>query len=188
MSEMVRTFIAVEIRDTDTLRRLVAARDQLMATGADLKPVEDENIHLTVRFIGEIPTGLVKTLCDEISKIEFQRFQMHVKGLGAFPSVIKPRVVWAGVVEGKDQLERLHEVVETIVRRLGIPPDREKFVPHITLARVKGYRGIEKLSRVLIDLQDFDFGTTEVDELVVKKSILTPRGPIYTNLCSKKFA
>lgn len=188
MSELIRTFIAVEIKNRDTLKKLIEARDQLVTTGADLKPVEDENIHLTVRFIGEIPAGLVRVLCDEISKVEFQRFQMHVKGLGAFPSPARPRVVWAGVAEGGDQLRRLHEIVESIARRLGIPPDREEFVPHITLARVKGFRGVEKLTRLLAVLQDTDFGVTEVDEVVVKKSVLTPRGPVYTNLCSKRFS
>ncbi|MEM0326811.1 MAG: RNA 2',3'-cyclic phosphodiesterase [Desulfurococcaceae archaeon] len=186
LNEHVRTFVAVEIKNQAVLRKLIEVRNQLVATGAELKPVEDENIHLTLRFIGEIPLSLVRVLCSEISGIKYPRFQVHVKGLGAFPSPTRPRVLWAGVEEGGEKLVELHNLVENTVRRIGIPPDREEFVPHITLARVKGLRGLDKLVKTVMILQNTDFGYTEIDEVVVKKSVLTPSGPIYSNLCTVK--
>lgn len=188
MSELIRTFVAVEIENRDVLKKLVEIRDQLVATGADIKPVEDENIHLTLRFIGEIPVGLVKVLCNEITGLKYQQFQMHVKGLGVFPSLTRPRVIWAGVSEGSDKLIELYRLVESIVRRLRVPPEREEFVPHITLARVKGLRNIEKLLRLINTLLDADFGYSNVTEIFVKKSVLTPSGPVYSNLCSAKLS
>lgn len=186
MSELIRTFVAVEVENRDVLKKLVEVRDQLVATGADLKPVEDENIHLTLRFIGEIPAGLVEVLCNDISSLKFQRFQMHIKGLGAFPSLTRPRVLWAGISEGSNKLVELYRLVETIVKKLGIPPEREEFVPHITLARVKGSRNMDKLLKTMNDLLDVDFGYSDVTEVYVKKSVLTPSGPVYSNLCSVK--
>lgn len=186
MSELVRTFIAIELKNQDVLRKLIEARNRLVETGAEVKPVEDENIHLTLRFIGEIPQGLVRVLCTEISKIKYPKFQISVKNIGAFPSMARPRVVWAGVEEGADKLRELHDIVESIVKRLGIPPDKEEFVPHITLLRVKGSRGIDKLVKAIAEMHDMEFGSTIVDEVFVKKSVLTSSGPIYSNLCSVK--
>jgi len=184
LSELIRTFIAVEIESLDVLRELVKVKSRLVETGAEIKPVEDENIHLTLRFIGEIPAGLVKVLCNEVASIKYPKFKMHVKGLGAFPNISRPRVIWAGVAEGADKLAELAGIVERIVRRLGIPPEREEFVPHITLARVKGSKGVDRLVRAVMDMQDVDFGYTDVTKLHVKKSVLTPSGPIYSDLCT----
>ncbi len=186
MSEEIRTFIAVEIKDASVMRRLIEARDYLLKSNAELKPVEDENIHLTLRFIGEIPFSLVKAICAEISKIRVEKFQIHVKGIGAFPSTLKPRVVWAGVEEGSDKLRELYLLIEERLRKLSIPREREEFIPHITLARVKGFKNIDKLTRILSELVNVDFGYTEVDEVFVKKSVLTPSGPVYSNICSVK--
>lgn len=183
MSELIRTFIAVEIENKDTLRRLVEIRDYLASTGADVKPVEDENIHLTLRFIGEIPAGLVKLLCQNIATLKYSKFVMMIRGIGAFPSISRPRVVWAGVSEGSDKLVELHKHVESIVRKIGVPADREEFIPHITLLRVKSGRDIDKLVKALISIQNHEFGYSDVTRIYVKKSTLTPSGPIYSNIC-----
>ncbi|MCY0867774.1 MAG: RNA 2',3'-cyclic phosphodiesterase [Desulfurococcus sp.] len=184
--EIIRCFIAVEVKDEGVLRSLISIRDKLTATGADLKPVEDENIHLTLRFIGEVPRSIVEEVCRAISAISFKPFRIHVAGIGVFPSIQRPRVIWAGIREGSRELVELYEAVERKLGEIGFKPEREEFVPHITLARVKGYRGIERLVKTLSDLAETDFGYTTVDEVVVKKSTLTPRGPIYSNICVKK--
>jgi 2'-5' RNA ligase len=188
VSEEIRTFIAVEVKNTDVLRKLIEVRDLLLTSNADLKPVEDENIHLTLRFIGEIPLSLARAICTEISSIRAERFQVHVKGIGAFPSLLRPRVVWAGVEEGSDKLRELYAVIEERLKRLGIPREREEFIPHITLARIKSSKNIDKLVKLLSDLVNVDFGFTVVDEVFVKKSVLTPSGPLYSNICSVKLA
>ncbi|ADV64893.1 2'-5' RNA ligase [Desulfurococcus mucosus DSM 2162] len=185
-SELVRSFIAIEVKNRDVLRRLIEARDRVAGVGVDLKPVEDENIHLTLRFIGEVPRSTVEEVCGIVTGISFKPFEMHVKGIGGFPSLERPRVIWAGIEEGAGELLELYRVVEAGLRRLGVKPEREEFTPHITLARVKGYRGLEKLVKVLLEMRDMDFGYTPVDEVIVKKSVLTPRGPIYSNICVKK--
>ncbi|MEM1714089.1 MAG: RNA 2',3'-cyclic phosphodiesterase, partial [Desulfurococcaceae archaeon] len=109
---------------------------------------------------------------------------MHIKGIGVFPNMSRPRVIWAGVSEGADRLIDLAKIIEAIVRKIGIPPDKEEFVPHITIARVKGLRNIDKLIKAIYNFTNIDFGVSEITGIYVKKSVLTPRGPIYSNLCS----
>lgn len=188
MSELIRTFIAIEIENKDVLARLISTRDQIVATGADLKPVEDENIHITLRFIGEIPAGMVRFLCNDMLNLKYPEFRIRVKGIGVFPNISRPRVIWAGVSEGFDKLVELHKQIELIVRRHGIPPEREEYIPHITIARVKGGRNIDKLIKILTTLTNADFGYTDVKEIKLKKSVLTPSGPHYSDLCGVRLA
>ncbi len=185
--ENIRVFIAVEIPDPKVLDALSKARDLLVETRADLKPVATENIHLTLRFIGEIPLTLVHEVCRELSeKIKFEPFKIKIAKIGVFPHIRRPRVIWAGVVEGVDKLTQLHDNVESVLRRLRIPPQREKFIPHITLARVRSGRNIDALIKVIQDIADQEFGEIIVDKIVVKRSVLTPSGPIYSDICTIK--
>lgn len=182
---LVRSFIAIEIEDRATLAKLIEARDRLTATGADIKPVEDQNIHLTLRFLGEIPISLVNWVCSELRGVEYNKFSMHVKGLGAFPTIQRPRVIWAGIAEGSQHVVELHKKIEDFLKKRGIEPEREEFIPHITLARVKGSRGINELVKAVLAMVDSDFGITPVSRVVLKKSVLTPRGPIYSDICAQ---
>ena len=182
----MRIFVAVDIPDNNVLNSLSRVRDLLLDTGADLKPVATENFHITIRFIGETPLTLVNEICKELGKLEFKSFKVKVKGLGVFPNITRPRVIWAGVTEGFDKLNTIHDQVEKILRKLGIPPDREKFIPHITLARVRTSRNLSKLVKLINELVSTDFGEFIVNEIVLKRSILTPSGPIYNNICGVK--
>lgn len=183
--DLLRVFIAIEIENQEVLRGLIRIRDLIASSGADVKPVEDENIHLTLRFIGEVPGSVVEEVCNILASLKHSRFDMHVKGIGVFPTIHRPRVVWAGVAEGSSEVAMLHDMVEKELRRLRIPADREEFTPHITLLRVKSGRGVDKLVKLVDEFKDADFGVTPVERIVLKKSTLTPRGPIYTDICYK---
>ncbi|MEM4837887.1 MAG: RNA 2',3'-cyclic phosphodiesterase [Desulfurococcaceae archaeon] len=186
MLNEMRVFVAIDIGSIEVLEKLSRFRDFIVSTGADLKPVDNENLHVTIRFIGEVPVRIVTEICNNLLKIVFKPFKIHVRGVGAFPSVTKPRVIWAGVSEGADELIKIHDEVENMVRKLGIPPDRERFIPHITLARVRSDRGLSELAKIIAENYNYDFGEFVVKEIVLKKSILTPSGPIYSNICSVK--
>lgn len=182
----MRIFIAVDICNPEVLGNLSRARDLLVESKADLKPVATENIHITIRFIGETPSNIVNEICRELSNIEIKPFKVRVKGLGAFPNMNRPRVIWAGVVEGVEELAKIHEDVEKMLKRFKIPMDREEFVPHITLARVKSDRNISRLISIVNNMIDMDFGEFVVNRIVLKKSVLTPSGPIYSDICVSK--
>ena len=179
---MVRLFVAVDL--SDELRgRIVRFRDEVANSGADVKPVEDENLHITIRFLGEVRDNLLNNIVNNLRTLNFSKFNIHVKGAGAFPTLTSPRVIWVGVEEGTGELKSLHDEVERLVGRYGVSDERE-FTPHITVARVRGRAG--PLSKLINQWREYDFGWQTVDSVVLKKSTLTPRGPIYENLLTVK--
>ena len=182
MSERVRAFIAVDIEDPNLVSRLVSIRDAFVATGAPMKPVEDQNLHITIRFLGEIPVSLVDEVYRVMSEVRFTRFRVRLAGVGAFPSPTRPRVIWVGVKEGAEELERIHREIEKGLRRLGFRPEREEFVPHITLARLKGSRNIDRVVKLITQYSDIEVGEMIVESIRLKQSILTRSGPIYRTL------
>ncbi len=183
----IRAFIAVEIENPQVLGRLISVKEALMSTGADIKPVEDENIHLTIRFLGNISTitlERIKALMSEIPK-SVKKFEIRIRGLGAFPNINRPRVVWAGVTEGVEELSRIRRLIDDGIakeRLYDVHRDQHEFSPHITLARVRSGRNVDKLIKVLSEYIDYDFGVSPVTKLKLKQSTLTPRGPIYRDL------
>lgn len=186
-NERVRVFIAVDIEEPLVLSVLERIKDSLASTGTPMKPVETQNIHLTLRFIGEIPRHRVDEIIEEVLKpIRMERFKIRLHGLGAFPSPTRPRVVWVGVSEGADKLTGIRDFIEDRLRRLGFPPEKDRFVPHITLARIKGSRNIHALSRIILEYSDIDVGEVQVDSIRLKKSTLTRAGPIYETLWEVK--
>ncbi|MEM2698761.1 MAG: RNA 2',3'-cyclic phosphodiesterase, partial [Ignisphaera sp.] len=94
----MRAFIAVEIEDKDTLINIIRIRDALVNLGLDIKPVEDENLHITMRFLGEISSHTIEGIKKMLSSIPsiIKSFSITVKGIGAFPSISRPRVIWVG--------------------------------------------------------------------------------------------
>jgi len=182
--ERVRAFIAVDIEEPRVVGRIVSIRDSFVATGAPLKPVEDENLHITLRFLGDTPLSLLDDLERLIREAAPRRVLLRLRGVGAFPSIERPRVIWIGVEPGPgyEELVRLARHIERGVRRLGWRPEREGFIPHVTIARVKGTRNRERLVKLLQELADVEVGEVYLEAVRVKQSILTRSGPIYKTL------
>lgn len=182
MVEVIRAFIAIDIDDPNVLKNIVSLRDALVATGADLKPVEEENLHITIRFLGNIPITMVDDIYNIMKGIKFKPFKIHVKGIGCFPNIFRPRVIWVGVEEGYEELKRIHDEIEKGLKALGFKPEREEFVAHITVARVRSGRKREALIKIIENFKEFDAGEMVVQCIRLKQSILTPKGPIYKTL------
>ncbi len=182
MSERVRTFISVDVEDPLILDKIERIKETILATNANLKPVERENIHLTLRFLGEIPVALIDEIYKVMLSVKAEPFEIEIRGVGAFPRITSPRVIWVGVVEGADKLKEIHKQLETGLRKLGIRPDSKGFEPHITIARVKSARNKQRLIKVLYELEDIEIGKMIVTCIRLKQSILTFKGPIYKTL------
>ena len=176
---MVRAFISVDLEDPLIVSRLARIRDMIASTGRGIKPVGNENLHITIRFLGEIDETLIDEVYDVMRRLEFKSFNARIKGLGGFPTNLRPRVVWAGVEEGSEELRYIRDYIERGLRRLGFKPEKEKFVPHITLARVKASGVYSRLSKIIMEYEDYEFGVIKVSAVYLKKSILTPKGPVY---------
>ena len=182
MSEPIRSFIAFDMDSESVLKRLTTVQAQLGRTGADLKVVEPKNIHITVRFLGNVTAKTVEEIYEGMKRVQFVPFDVKICGVGAFPDARYPRVVWAGMAEGADKLREIFSQLEPNLRTLGFPPDPKGFSPHLTIARVRSSRNRAELAKFINENVGYEFGTVRAACLRLKKSDLTPRGPIYSTL------
>jgi 2'-5' RNA ligase len=182
LSETIRGFLAFEIEDENIKQKLLDMQTLAVQTGADLKLVEPENIHITIRFLGDITLQAVDKIYAEMKKLSFRPFIVNISGLGVFPSLSYPRVLWAGITMGADELQNIFRQLEPALQRIGLSPDPKGFNPHITLARVRSAANKSQLAELVKINADCDFGTLPATCLKLKRSELTPKGPIYSTL------
>jgi 2'-5' RNA ligase len=182
MPDSIRSFIAFDIENDIVLKRLAAAQKLLVQTGADVKLVEPQNIHITVRFLGNIAPVTVEKIFEGMKKTQFSPFNVQVKGLGAFPNLNYPRVIWVGITTGVDQLKTVFGQLEPRLQGLGFTPDDKSFSPHLTIARVRSGRNKQQLVEFITENADYEFGAVNAKCLRLKRSNLTPRGPVYSTL------
>jgi RNA 2',3'-cyclic 3'-phosphodiesterase len=151
-------------------------------TGADLRPVETENIHMTIRFLGDITLNLADKILEVMKEAKFKPFPVQLMGLGVFPNLYNPRVLWAGIALGAEQLDNIFKQLEPKLRNLGLAPEHNAFSPHLTIARVRSPKNRDILAELVTKNEKYDFGTIEARCLRLKRSELTPQGPIYSTL------
>jgi len=172
----VRTFIAIEVNDQDVLNSIHKIQTEL---NIKAKLVELHNMHFTVQFLGEVSEETIGKISGALNSIEFSSFSISFASIGVFPKPNSPRVIWIGTDDGINELEKLAEIIRSKMSHLGFSPDK-KFKPHVTIFRVKNK--IEDLSSKLEKFSSYSFGKQLVSEIKLKKSELTPNGPIYTDL------
>jgi len=172
----MRTFVAVEIGDGDALDSIKKVQGEIKINA---KPVDGTNMHFTLLFLGEIAEEMVSKVSEQLKGLEFSPFDVSFEGVGAFPKPRFPRVVWVGVKEGSAELVNLAKAVQERLGGLGFKADKP-FKPHMTIFRIKGNTGdiTDQLSRHAGE----KFGTARISEIKFKKSVLTPQGPVYSDL------
>lgn len=183
MSELVRSFVSVDIDSEQIVNRCREIQSWLMQIEADLKFVDSKNLHFTLRFIGEIPQDLVDKICSQLKRASFERFTANIRGVGVFPSFNRISVVWLGLEKGQEELTKISRQIETILKELGLPADPQGFSPHLTLARVRSGRNKDKLAQVIKSLETYEAGGMEVCSVRLKQSVLTAKGPVYYTIC-----
>ena len=180
---MIRAFIAVDLPEA-VLKSLADLQRELKRTGAPLRWVRPESIHLTLRFLGDVFPERIPEIQHAIGEAASRArpFSLRPAGCGAFPSLRKMRVVWAGMEGGIAQLQDLQEDVERAMRELGFEPEDKPFRPHLTLGRVKTQGGMAPLREALVAREGFRAEAFDVTEVVLYKSELRPEGARYTAL------
>ena len=177
---MLRCFIAIDVEKTDKIEKFWK---EVSEAGADLKMVEMENLHITLKFLGSTDEKKI----DEIESVMrkstegIQPFVVRLKGVGFFPNERKIRVIWIGIEDG-GKLVKIAKDMEEGLARIGFSREEKEFSPHLTIARVKSQKRKEELLRIIDKYRRFEFGEIEVSNIRLKKSELTPKGPIYTTL------
>lgn len=189
MGEIIRVFIAIEL-PPKARDELVSVQETLKRSGADVKWVEPENIHLSLRFIGDVGPDKTEEIKKQLTGVASasKAFELTMKGIGAFPDLGHPRVIWAGVDRGSAETARIADDLEVKLRAIGIAEEERKFHPHITLGRVRSGRNGDKL-RELAETVGFEAGPIiKTEYLTLFMSRLTPQGSVYTALLKAKMA
>lgn len=188
MKKSFRTFVAVEI--TNAIRvRAVELIQALADTAADVNWVEPHNLHLTMKFLGQVHEREIAEVCQAVAEGAGQvaPFEFAVHGAGAFPNAARPRTVWLGAGDGVQEMVALHDRVEEALAELGYREEHRRFQPHLTIGRVRGVgAAISELGARLQRHADFTAGGMTVNKVTIFASTLTAEGPIYEVLGSAR--
>lgn len=173
----MRAFVAVDAAST----YLAKLQRELMSTSGwsarNVKPVEPQNFHFTLIFLGEITEQQEQHVKDILSGVKFEPFSLTYTDVGAFPNAGRARVVWVGVdQEGGKKLSALAEQVVSKMSEIDFKPDKP-FSPHLTICRAKNTVRLDA-----VKYAGMTFGTDTIDKLHLKKSELAPSGPTYFNI------
>ncbi|GAB4477827.1 MAG: RNA 2',3'-cyclic phosphodiesterase [Anaerolineae bacterium] len=188
MSEQWRLFIAIELPG-DVQRALARLQADFVRRVPEhlLKPVRPEGIHLTLKFLGDVPVKQLGAIGDALDQAASRHkpFDLTVAGIGCFPNTRRPNAIWAGVEGDVRSLKSLHLQVEKFVAPLGYPSEERGFTPHLTLARTRRQYGGEELQAVgqaVLDMEVGEIARWQVTEVSLMRSELRPSGAVYTLL------
>jgi len=180
---LIRSFLAIELPKT-TLERIAKLQAELKESRVDVRWVSPENIHLTLKFFGNIEESRIDEIVEGVKEPirACVPFFLQLQGMGAFPHLKDPRVIWVGLVDEGNVLAPLHKEIERRLERLGFPSEGRPFQPHLTLGRLKSSRGKDELIWRIERHTDEPFGAFPVERVVLFRSDLRPAGPLYTAL------
>ena len=184
---MIRSFLAIELPEA-IRRKIEEVQKDLKLSHADVRWVNPQNIHLTLKFFGNIDESridpIVKSLEGPIQTTS--PFSLSIRGMGSFPHFKNPRVIWMGFQEGKEVLAALQKGADGELIKIGFEPEGRDFHPHLTLGRAKSNRGRDELIGRMEKYQEEEFGNFRVERVILFKSDLKPSGPVYTRLREMK--
>ncbi len=177
MSRTLRTFIAVDLALTPPLRSVLRELNEM---GRAIRAVTPDNLHITLKFLGEINASLLRTIDAVISEVasRYEAFDMTIEGLGAFPKTERPTVIWAGLNHAEPLIKFASELT-TDLKSLGFPPERRPLHPHVTLARVKSKPPPEYFA-LMANHEETPFGHVAVEAIKLYQSELKKTGPVYS--------
>jgi 2'-5' RNA ligase len=180
----MRLFVAVDT-PPDVRRELVRVRDDLRRLHADVRWEPDGKLHCTLKFIGDVPEPVLPALGDALAAISARTPPMEVRyaGVGCFPDIRRPKIIWAGMRDPTGGLAALAESVDITCATCGFAREQRPFHPHVTLGRVKSLvSSNDLLSR--IESVTFESPTVMIREILLVRSTLKPSGSVYSTVRS----
>ena len=180
---MIRSFLAIELPEA-IRRKIEEVQKDLKLSHADVRWVSPEKIHLTLKFFGSIDESRIDPIVKSVGgpTQTSSPFSLAVRGMGAFPHLKNPRVIWMGLVDEKEILPSFQRELEKELRKIGFESEDRPFHPHLTLGRMKSNQGRDELIGRMEKYREEQFGDFQVEKVVLLKSDLRPSGPIYTPL------
>jgi len=181
---LVRAFIAVEF-SPEAREEFVRVEEVFKKAGADVKWVEPENVHITLKFLGNIPEEKIAYFAEKVEKAAFltRSFEMVLEGTGAFPGWGYPKVIWIGIGEGNKEIKGLAKSVEDVLAEEGFEKENRPFSPHVTIGRVRTGKNRSRLKEIAESLE-IKAVTSSVSRIILFRSDLSPKGPAYTPLAT----
>lgn len=179
----MRTFIAIELSE-EIRETLAQIQSHLKYSGADVKWVEKDNIHLTLKFLGEISEEKLQQVIAalEITAKETPCFEISIKDIGAFPKIDYPRVIWVGLDKGAKESTEIALKVDEELSKIGFGKESRPFAAHLTIGRVRSSKNKEALKDKITQYTIHNTHDELVSRITLFKSTLTPKGSIYTKL------
>ena len=185
MSKTIRTFIAIEIPG-NIISKIRELQEGIKVYGLKIRWVRSENIHLTLKFLGDVEGVKIGEIAEAVSKTveEHTPISLKVKGIGVFPGIKRPRVLWVGLAGQLESLVGLQKTLDRNLKLLGFPREKRPFKGHLTMGRIKERIDVKKFGDALMAFRRFESETFTVGQLILYKSELKPSGAVYTKLAS----
>ncbi len=179
----MRVFLALDLSE-EQRKGLGNLQKKLKKDFNGVKWVEGANMHVTLKFLGEIEENEVDAICSilENNVKSYLPFLLSLKGMGFFPKISKPRIIWVGVEEGKNYVTNIWKDIEMSLHEKGYPLADKNFTPHVTLGRIRRVEKKVPTTKWLNEYHDFSLPPTEINYLTVYNSTLQPQGAVYTPL------
>jgi 2'-5' RNA ligase len=186
---MIRSFIAFELPEV-VIDSLQGLQSVLKKHGLDFKWVRPGNIHLTLKFLGDISLGDVPAVKHVIRDVaqRYATLSLKAGGLGAFPSVKKARVLWTGIHGDVERLKDLKDTLDSALADMGFKTEKRPFRGHLTLGRAKGRVDVQRLVATISEFGSFASPPLSAERLILFKSSLKPSGAVYTELAAGRLA
>jgi RNA 2',3'-cyclic 3'-phosphodiesterase len=188
---MIRAFIAVELPEIFQQKLARTIEDLKIRKAVPIRWVKSNNIHLTIKFLGDSTPDQIQKVESLLQKIgqQYEPFFLEIAGLGAFPNFHRARVVWVGI-KARPNLANMAKEIDQAASQFGFPLENRPFSPHLTLGRVAEYCTPDqsrKLGEILASFHPVEFGETQAESLTLFKSELQPGGSVYTPLYKVNF-
>ncbi len=183
----LRCFIAIEIPPSvkESVAKII---NTLRKFDTDIKWVSSENIHITLKFLGQTDESLINPIKDSLIKklLPYNSFYIRIYGTGCFPGAKHPRVIWVGIEEA-EFLKKLQKDIEDEMVKFGFPSEKRSYSPHLTIGRVRSQNRIQEFTRILNEFRTHSFGNFEVKNITLMESKLKPEGAQYYRLAEIPF-
>lgn len=180
-TETLRTFLAIEI-DNALIPKIINLQNEFKETNANIKYVSPENMHFTLKFFGEVDLDKLEAIKEVINKVikKHNTFNLNIKGCGNFPKPNIIKVIWIGI-EKSEFMINLQKDLDKEFKKIGFRKEKN-FISHLTIGRPRNQKEKEALKNIIKINKEIEIGTMKVNKIHLKKSTLTPRGPIYEDI------
>ena len=180
-SKTVRRFLAIELKE-DLVPKILDVQKEFKKTNANIKYVPSKNMHFTLKFFGNIDEEMIEDISLSVEKVimNYSSFDLSIKNCGCFPNKNVIKVLWLGLDEGSP-IKSLQKDLDREFKKLGFKKEKN-FISHLTIGRVKSPKNEKEIRKTIEKLENIEIGQMTVSRICLKKSTLTPQGPIYEDI------